>query len=112
MTTNNFSNLAYELINDKYSKAKYLGIECIMETKTGFINATKFCIEVQETQGKKAQETRVKKAGDGKKAQETQDKKAGDGNKRFDNYIRLDRYKKLFNYMRSAPHEEPPYQWK
>jgi len=117
MTTNNFSNLAYELINDKYSKAKYLGIECIMETKTGYINATKFCIKVQESEdekkaqetrvkkagdGKKAQETQVKKAGDGKKAQETQDKKAGNEKKMFKDYLRLDRYKKLFNYMRSA----------
>jgi len=49
MTTNKFSILAYELINDKYSKAKYLGIECIMETKTGYINATKFCEKAQKT---------------------------------------------------------------
>jgi hypothetical protein len=35
--------LAYEKINEKYSKAKYLGLECIMDMKTGFINATKFC---------------------------------------------------------------------
>jgi len=73
MTTNNFSNLAYELINDKYSKAKYLGIECIMETKTGFINAPKFCTA------------------------------ASDGKKRFDNYLRLDRYINLIKYMESSP---------
>jgi len=73
MTTNNFSNLAYELINDKYSKAKYLGIECIMETKTGFINAPKFCAA------------------------------ASNGKKRFDHYSRLDRYKNLFDYMKSSP---------
>ena len=72
MTTNNFFNLAYELINDKYSKAKYLGIECIMETKTGFINATKFCTA------------------------------AGGGKKRFDHYTANARYNNLFNYMRSA----------
>jgi len=123
MTTNNFSNLAYELINDKYSKAKYLGIKCIIETKTGFINATKFCKEAQkkpkdteaqknedekkaqETQGKKAYETRGKKAkeiqgkkaGDGKKAQKTQ------GKKRFDNYIANARYNNLIKYMESSP---------
>ena len=73
MTTNNLSILAYELINERYSRAKYLGNECIMETKTGFINATKFCTT------------------------------AGDGKKRFDSYLRLDRYKNLFNYMSSAP---------
>ena len=72
MTTNNFSILAYEMINDKYSKAKYLGIECIMETKTGFINATKFCTA------------------------------AGGGKKRFDHYTANARYNNLFNYMRSA----------
>ena len=102
MTTNKFSILAYELINDKYSKAKYLGIECIMETKTGFINATKFCTEAQKTEKtedqkeedeEKAHETR------GKKAQEIRGKKAGDGKKRFDNYIANARYKNLFKYM-------------
>ena len=127
MTTNNFSNLSYELINDKYSKAKYLGIECIMETKTGFINATKFCIKAQnpedteaqkdedekkaqephgkksyETRGKRAQETRGKKAGDGKKSQETQVKKAGDGIKMFKHYIENARYNNLIKYMKSS----------
>ncbi len=34
-TPASLSILAYELINDRYSRAKYLGIECIMETKTG-----------------------------------------------------------------------------
>jgi hypothetical protein len=61
-----------ELINDKYSRAKYLGLECIMETKTGFINATKFCTA------------------------------ASDGKKRFDHYIANARYKNLFNYMSSS----------
>ena len=90
MTTNNFSNLSYELINDKYSKAKYLGIECIMETKTGFINATKFCIKAQNPEDteaqkdedeKKAQEPHGKKSYEtrGKRAQEPRGKKAGDG---------------------------------
>ena len=72
-TPASLSILAYELINERYSRAKYLGIGCIMETKTGFINATKFCTA------------------------------AGDGKKRFDNYLRLDRYKNLFNYMSRSP---------
>ena len=37
------TKLAYEPINEKYSKAKYLGIECIMDMTNGYINATKFC---------------------------------------------------------------------
>jgi hypothetical protein len=72
MTTNNLSILAYELINERYSRAKYLGIGCIMETKTGFINATKFCTTV------------------------------GDGKKMYKHYISNARYKNLFNYMSSA----------
>ena len=121
MTTNNFFNLAYELINDKYSKAKYLGIECIMETKTGFINATKFCAAAQETEkteaqkeedekkaqennGKKAQETRGKRAREpnGKKTQEPKGKKAGDIQKMYKNYIANSRYKNLVTYMKSS----------
>ena len=129
MTTNNFSNLSYELINDKYSKAKYLGIECIMETKTGFINATKFCIKAQnpedteaqkdedekkaqephgkksyETRGKRAQETRGKKAGDGKKSQETQVKKAGDGIKSQETQVKKagDGIKMFKHYIENA----------
>jgi len=35
--------LAYEKINERYSKAKYLDLECVMDTQTGYINATKFC---------------------------------------------------------------------
>lgn len=75
-TSNDFTitNLAYEKINEQYSKAKYLGLECIMDIKTGYINATKFCAS------------------------------ASNKPKRFDNYIRLDRYKSLFEYMNSAPH--------
>ena len=112
MTTNNFSILAYELINDKYSKAKYLGIECIMETKTGFINATKFCIEAQNPEKKEAQkeEDELEELGDGQKTQEIQGKKAQEpngkktdgGKKMFKNYIRLERYNNLLKYMRSA----------
>ncbi len=37
------TKLAYEKINDMYSKAKYLDIECVMDTESGYINATKFC---------------------------------------------------------------------
>jgi hypothetical protein len=59
------SKLAYEKIDEKYSKAKYLGLECVMDTQTGYINATKFCTA------------------------------ASDGKKRFDNYLRSDRYKNL-----------------
>ena len=44
-----------------------------METKTGFINATKFCTT------------------------------AGDGKKRFDHYTANARYKNLFNYMSRSP---------
>jgi hypothetical protein len=39
----NITNLGYKKINDKYSKANYLGLECIMDMTTGYINATKFC---------------------------------------------------------------------
>jgi hypothetical protein len=43
--TSNFdmTKLGYEKINDMYSKAKYLEIECVMDTQSGYINATKFC---------------------------------------------------------------------
>ncbi|ARF10094.1 KilA-N domain-containing protein [Indivirus ILV1] len=107
MTTNNFSNLAYELINDKYSKAKYLGIECIMETKTGYINATKFCDEAQkkpkDTEAQTPVDTEAQTPDD-TEAQTPEDTEAQKtrGTKRFKDYIRLDRYKKLFKYMSSA----------
>jgi hypothetical protein len=64
MTSNNF-----EKINDKYSKAKYLDIECIIDMTTGYINATKFCASVSN------------------------------GKKRFDNYIANDRCKNLVKYL-------------
>ena len=57
--------LAFEKINDQYSKAKYLGTECIMDMKTGYINATKFCSTI------------------------------GDKTKRFDHYIANSRYENL-----------------
>jgi hypothetical protein len=65
------TTLAYEKINDQYYKAKYLGLECIMDMKTGYINATKFCA-------------------------------SSDKSKRFANYIRSDRYKNLFDYIKSS----------
>ena len=45
-TNNNnldITNLGYKKINDKYSKANYLGLECIMDMTSGYINATKLC---------------------------------------------------------------------
>ena len=57
--------LAYEKINERYSKAKYLDLECVMDTQTGYINATKFCTA------------------------------ASGGKKRFGNYLATDRYKNL-----------------
>ena len=75
-TNNNnldITKLAYEKINDRYSMATYLGLKCIMDMTTGYINATKFC------------------------------SLASDESKRFDNYIRSDRYKKLLEYMESSP---------
>ena len=41
------TKLAYEKINERYSKAKYLGLECIIDTQTGYINATKFYISAK-----------------------------------------------------------------
>ena len=43
MTHNEITKLAYEKITDRYYKAKYLGLECIMDTTNGYINGTKFC---------------------------------------------------------------------
>ena len=68
------TKLAYEKINDRYSMATYLGLKCIMDMTTGYINATKFC------------------------------SLASDESKRFDNYIANARYKKLFDYMKTCPH--------
>ena len=41
------SLIAYEKINEKYYKAKYLGLECVINTQTGYINATKFYISAK-----------------------------------------------------------------
>ena len=59
------TKLAYEKINERYSKATYLGLECVMDTQTGYINATKFCTA------------------------------ATDGKKMLKRYLRSDRYKDL-----------------
>ena len=39
------TKLAYEKINDKYSKAKYGEFDVIMDMTTGYINATKLCTD-------------------------------------------------------------------
>ena len=115
MTTNNFSNLAYELINDKYSKAKYLGIECIMETKTGYINAPNFCKEAQKTEDTESQksedtESQTPEDTESQKTEDTEAQTPDDtepqktrGKKRFDNYIANARYINLVNYMKRSP---------
>ena len=69
----NITNLAYEKIDDKFSKAKYLDIECIINMNNGYINATKFCSSASK---------------------ET---------KRFDNYIANARCKNLLKYLSSSP---------
>ena len=40
-------DIAYEKLNERYYKAKYLGLECIIDTQTGYINATKFYISAK-----------------------------------------------------------------
>ena len=64
------TDLECEKINDNYYKAKYLGIECIIDMKTGYINATKFCAS------------------------------ASDETRRFRKYTANARYKSLFMYMK------------
>jgi hypothetical protein len=59
------TKLAYEKINDRYSKAKYLDIECVIDTQSGYINATKFCTD------------------------------ASGGKKKVEDYLRSNRYKDL-----------------
>jgi hypothetical protein len=44
-TTNLITKLAYESINDTYSKARYGDFEVIMNKKTGYINASKLCAD-------------------------------------------------------------------
>lgn len=71
MTDNNITKLAYEKITDRYYKAKYLGLECIMDTTNGYINGTKFCSAYK------------------------------DKSKKFINYINMARYKILATYYLS-----------
>ena len=54
-------------------EATYLGLVCIMDMTTGYINGPKFC------------------------------SLASHESKRFDNYSRSDRYKNLLEYMKSSP---------
>lgn len=44
MVDPNIKKLAYEKITDRYYKAKYLGLECIMDNTNGYINASKICL--------------------------------------------------------------------
>ena len=69
--THNITKLAYEKITDRYYKAKYLGLECIMDTTNGYINGTKFCSAYK------------------------------DKSKKFVNYINNGRYKILATYYMS-----------
>ena len=45
MNTLSITNLAYESINEKYSKAKYGDFDVIMDITNGYINATKLCAD-------------------------------------------------------------------
>ena len=42
------TQLAYEKITDKYYKARYLGLECIMDITNGYINGTKCCLSSKD----------------------------------------------------------------
>jgi len=46
-TTDNMSivDVCYQAINDTFSYGSYLGFKVIINTKTGFVNATKLCSE-------------------------------------------------------------------
>jgi len=68
MTHNDITKLAYEKITDRYYKARYLGLECIMDTTNGYINGTKFCTSSK------------------------------DKTKKFVNYINMARYRVLATY--------------
>lgn len=48
MIETDITKLAYEKITDKYYKAKYLGMECIMDTSNGYINGTNFCSSARD----------------------------------------------------------------
>ena len=45
MNAQSITNLAYETINEKYSKAKYGDFDVIMDMTNGYINATKLCAD-------------------------------------------------------------------
>ena len=45
MNAQSITNLAYESINDKYSKAKYGDFDVIMDMSNGYINGTKLCAD-------------------------------------------------------------------
>ena len=47
MSDTDITKLAYEKITDKYYRAKYLGMECIMDISNGFINGTNFCLSAR-----------------------------------------------------------------
>lgn len=47
MLETDITKLAYEKITDKYYRAKYLGMECIMDITNGFINGTNFCLSAR-----------------------------------------------------------------
>ena len=47
MSDTDITKLAYEQITDKYYRAKYLGMECIMDISNGFINGTNFCLSAR-----------------------------------------------------------------
>ena len=68
MTHNDITKLAYEKITDRYYKARYLGLECIMDITNGYINGTKLCLSSK------------------------------DKSKRFSRYINTFRYKILTTY--------------
>ena len=70
------TKLAYEKINERYSKATYLGLECVMDTQTGYINSTKFCTA------------------------------ASGGKKMLKHYLATDRYKNLIEYIKEDTEEE------
>jgi len=45
MNAHSITNLAYESINEKYSRAKYGEFDIIMDMSNGYINATKLCTD-------------------------------------------------------------------
>ena len=45
MNAQSITNLAYETINEKYSRAKYGDFDVIMDITNGYINATKLCAD-------------------------------------------------------------------